>query len=110
MIIKPGVSLLGMRPEIMPAMMVVNEVYALHGHNLVLTSVTDGKHGANSYHYDGLAFDARTNYFKTADQVHCVAEDIRQRLGFPFDVVVEKDHIHIEFDLRKALSKKDPNL
>lgn len=103
MMLKPGVNPLGMRPEIMVAAIVANEVYALQGHNLVITSIVDGKHGKDSYHYKGLAIDARTRYFKNQAEIEAVAKDIRERLGHLYDVVVESDHIHIEFDKSRAL-------
>jgi hypothetical protein len=104
MMLKKGVNPLGMRPEIMIAAIVANEVYALQGHNLVITSITDGKHGDDSYHYKGLAIDIRTHYFASQDEIIQVASAIASRLGFCYDVVIESDHIHVEFDERKAQS------
>lgn len=89
--IKSGVKLAGVRPEIVIAMHVVDSVM---GGKLVITSVVDGVHGVNSLHYVGLAFDMRTR--DTAD-VNKLAKDIRNALGSEYDVVVEKTHIHIEF-------------
>jgi len=63
-----------------------------------ITSVIDGKHRPNSLHYSGLAFDLRTRHLKTEDGVKNVAAEIRGALGREYDVVVEKDHIHIEYD------------
>jgi hypothetical protein len=102
MILKPGVNPKGLRPEILIAVIVANEVWSLHGHNLVITSITDGQHGENSYHYDGLAIDCRTHYFDGIDEIHEVARELRDRLGSLYDVVVEQTHIHIEFDERRA--------
>ncbi len=103
MMLKSGVNPLGMRPEILLAVIVANEVWAVHGHNLVITSITEGQHSENSYHYKGLAIDCRTFYFQDDDEIHAVAEDLRARLGGFFDVVVEATHIHIEMDERRAL-------
>lgn len=102
MMLKQGVNPLGMRPEILIAAIVANEVYAIHGHNLVITSITDGKHGDNSYHYDGLAIDCRTFYFHEKDEIQSVATEIKERLANLYDVIVESDHIHIEFDAARA--------
>ena len=100
--LKHGVKPLGMRPEILIAVIVANEVYAVEGHNLVITSITDGKHSENSYHYKGLAIDLRTNYFNGPDEIIKVASSISNRLGGFYDVVIESDHIHVEFDLARA--------
>lgn len=102
MILKSGVNPKGMRPEILLAVIVANEVYSLHGHNLVITSICDGVHSENSYHYSGLAIDCRTHYFDGRDETHKVANAIKERLGALYDVVVEATHIHIEFDERRA--------
>lgn len=102
MILKGGVNPLGMRPEILLAVLAANEVYATYGHNLVLTSICDGKHSKNSYHYKGLAIDTRTHYFESIEEIYKVADEIRQRLNEFYDVVVEKDHLHIEFDESRA--------
>lgn len=102
MILKQGVNPSGMRSEIMIAAIVANEVYATHGRNLVITSISDGKHSENSYHYKGLAIDCRTHYFSGQDEILQVASAITAHLGFCYDVVVESDHIHIEFDEQRA--------
>lgn len=101
MINKPGVNPLGVKPETVLAVIVANEVYALHGHNLVITSIADGKHGAGSYHGLGWAIDTRTSYFEEGE-ANIVAEEIAERLGDFYDVIVEIDHIHIEFDAKRA--------
>ncbi|HEY9814498.1 MAG TPA: hypothetical protein V6D20_01640 [Candidatus Obscuribacterales bacterium] len=102
MMLKQGVNPLGMRPEILIAAIVANEVYAVQGHNLVITSITDGKHGSDSYHYKGMAIDCRTHYFSGPDEIIKVASSIVARLGSFYDVVIESDHIHIEFDATRA--------
>lgn len=91
-----SVHLSGMRPEILFAIMVVDYVYQSYGEELVITSVVDGHHSSSSLHYAGSAFDARTSYF-TPGIRKSVADDVRSRLGFDFDVVLESDHMHVEF-------------
>ena len=94
--IKPGVSIVGIRPETVVGMVVVDSVYLKHGTELVLTSITEGKHKTYSLHYVGLAMDTRTRDFKKED-LHDVVADLRASLGEEFDVLLEGDHIHIEF-------------
>jgi hypothetical protein len=65
-------------------------------YELVITSVTDGKHSPNSLHYVGYAFDMRTRDLSQVDKKN-LAVDLREALGQEFDVVVEKTHIHVEF-------------
>lgn len=97
---KTGVKVNGLKPEILWAMGIVEDVYQEHGQELVITSCVDGKHSATSLHYIGHAFDARTKCFpekKRTSTVNLVAALIRSKLTKEFDVVVEKTHIHIEF-------------
>jgi hypothetical protein len=77
--------------------MVAHDVYeaAGQGHRFMVTSVTDGKHMVGSFHYRGLAVDLRLPEAHLASKV---AQDLSQALGNEFDVVFEKDHIHIEYD------------
>jgi len=63
---------------------------------LVLTSASEGKHGENSLHYSGKAFDFRTRGL-TTEQQEDWATLCRIRLDAEFDVVLEKDHLHVEW-------------
>lgn len=76
----------------------------------VMTSAADGKHRPRSYHPEGLAWDFRT---RGLEDPAAVAAEIRRILAVrgPFyDVVYgdqkHLDHIHIEFDRRRAESQK----
>lgn len=65
-----------------------------------ITSANDSKHGDASLHYKNLAFDIRI--YNITGKVHHEAELWAERLavalGPEYDVVLEKDHLHIEFD------------
>jgi len=67
---------------------------------LTLTSGTDGVHMAGSRHYRGYALDLRKplKYYKPTDNVEKLAIALRVALGNEFDVVLEKTHIHVEYD------------
>jgi len=73
-----------------------------YGRELVVTSVSDGKHKEGSLHYRGLAFDLRTWHIR---QPQTYANELRERLGKGWDVIVEKTHIHVEYDPRPEVSK-----
>ena len=65
----------------------------------VITSAHDGTHMRKSLHYEGLALDLRTRYFRDKEDKIKFAQELRDRLGDDYDVVVERDHIHVEFDI-----------
>lgn len=63
----------------------------------VITSRFDGLHSENSLHYKGLALDFRTRDL-TFGQQHIWVALCEEALGPHWDVVLEKDHLHVEFD------------
>ena len=81
MLIKAGVDISRLRPEIRKK----------------LTVLSPG-----SLHYANLAIDIRRpkGYALIRDQ-------IKEHLGDDFDVISEKDHIHIEYDPTWPLCRKD---
>jgi len=94
--LKKGVKITGIKPELVLAITVVNDEYTKYGKELVITSIMDGKHSRKSLHYTGCAIDTRTRYFTDLEKL-AIADDIRKRLGHHFDVIVETNHMHIEF-------------
>lgn len=70
---------------------------------MVITSGNDGKHMPGSLHYSNKAIDIRKSNMKNPD--HCWLM-IRKQMGHNIDVVMEKDHIHIEYDLNRFKPKK----
>ena len=96
--LKEGVSVHGLGNEIIVALIVINDVYQSFGHECVITSGTDGTHGYSSEHYKGDAVDIRTNNIKPEEQKSVIAQQIKDRLGNDFDVVLEATHLHCEYD------------
>lgn len=87
------------RPEIERARRMVVDVWKRYGYTVTVTSGEEpyASHATQSLHYQGLAEDYRTRDIapsKLADMV----SDVRSRLGSDYDVVLESDHLHIEFD------------
>ena len=91
--VKAGVTL----PPVLNLAVVMAECFAVEGAQCIITSGTDGKHSANSLHYSGLALDFRTRHV-SVERAQKIAAAARERLGKDYDVVVEGDHIHAEFD------------
>ncbi len=101
--LKPGVRITGIRPEILLAAVAATEVYKAAGHDLTITACLDGKHTTGSLHYAGAAIDIRTRDLPPADVPKVMAQ-IKECVGGDFDVLLETDHIHIEFQPKQAIN------
>ena len=95
--IKKGVKITGLQPEILLAIIEAREVYRELDAELIITSLLDGKHMPKSFHYKGLAVDLRTRHLSNKDKMIATAR-LRLMLGPNYDIVLEKTHLHIEFD------------
>jgi hypothetical protein len=93
---KPG-ALLSTRPEMEYARRVLARVWSAHGYQLTVTSGLDSTHSAQSLHYEGLAEDYRTRDVAPSELPKMIAE-ARAILGADYDVIVESDHLHVEYD------------
>jgi hypothetical protein len=119
MICKRGVDLARVHPVVERALPIMaaarlEAVEALFAADMVVTAgaegqARDGVHAAESLHYPencpgrlGLAVDLRTRDFVDAFAAKLAAE-----LGPAWDVVVERDHIHVERDARRVPLTKD---
>jgi len=103
LLLKPGVRLAGLQPEILLAVIAAERVCAEMGVDCVITACVDGVHQAGSLHYCGLAVDLRRRDFRPGDADKAITR-IKQCLGADYDVVLENDHIHIEFDQKQPLT------
>lgn len=93
---KAGVQAGGMQPEILLALMVVDQQNPTA--ETFVTSICDSspKRKSNSRHKVGQAVDIRLLEVK-AMMDQWVAK-IRYILPLDYDVVLEADHLHVEFD------------
>jgi hypothetical protein len=96
MILKPGVDILGIKPEAMMAVIIAGSVWNKYGQELVLTSVCDSQHSKYSRHNFGFAFDCRTRYF-SKEEKKAVTKELKSALGRHFNVVVHSTHIHCAY-------------
>ena len=101
MILKSGVRVLGMRPELILALIVAETVFNEEDVELVITSAIDGKHSRGSLHYVGAAVDLRTRQL-SKEAVIRVQNRLAASLGLDYDVVLEKTHLHVEFQPKEA--------
>lgn len=99
--LKSDVKVTGLRPELLLAVMVANGVYRQNGHEMTITSLLDGRHSKTSLHYTGCAVDLRIRDLAPST-IEVISDEIRHRLTSDYDVLREPDHIHIEFQPRRA--------
>jgi len=97
--IKKGVNLNGIRPEVLIGVMVADSILPKFGQGCVITSCIDGKHKRSSAHATGRAVDLRTWTLRDKESAVRIMQD---SLGDEFDVILESDHIHLEFDPKKG--------
>lgn len=100
--LKEGVRPIGIRPEVVLAVVVAETVWASFGAHLVITSINDGQHMRKSEHSTGLAFDARTHNLQPEHRAKAAAM-LQEALGPDYDVIHESvgaanEHIHVEYD------------
>jgi len=93
--IKAGVGVSGLRPELVLAVIVVQPILAKYNQELVITSAIDSKHSVGSLHYVGLALDLRT--WNLGNDAGTCVHEMKDSLGGEYDVVLESDHIHLEY-------------
>ena len=90
--IKKGARIRGIRTEILLAALIINGVLE----EFTITEGTGGKHGFRSLHFSGNAIDVRTRHLEESNK-RKVRDIIAARLNEEFDVILEKTHIHVEF-------------
>lgn len=103
--IKNGVDLRGLSPQMAIAYTIATKCYGQY--DCVITSASDGKHGPNSLHYKGCALDLRTRHLN-GQQLQAIYAELKESLGDQFDVVLEADHIHLEYQPKtKSVEPED---
>ena len=91
--LKPGVRIHGIKPEVLFALNVLESIWPTE---LVVTCGMEGKHGRGSLHYVGYAVDVRTRDLEP-EELAALVSVAKDSLGQDFDVVLEKTHLHVEF-------------
>lgn len=86
----------GLHPRLVEALFIADDLHRLAtGKELVITSLRDGKHKTGSKHYSGEAADLRIHYLPRPD---IWSNELAAKVGPDFDVLLEGDHIHVEYD------------
>ncbi|QGH72999.1 MAG: hypothetical protein [Microviridae sp. ctzVR26] len=85
-----------MTPELEKMVQVVDNLLHQYGLHAVITSGNDGYHSLpGSLHYRNQALDFRTYDWPDVKEF---AVRIKALLGPKYDVVVETNHLHIEYE------------
>lgn len=95
--IKAGVRIIGLKPEMIICMMIIEPIMEAYEQELVITSGTEGRHSAKSRHYLGYGLDIRCRDIP-ASQIPEAVIDMQESLGAEFFVLYEGNHIHIQFN------------
>ena len=95
--IKHGVSIKLLQPQILLGYIIVKGIFQKHGYPCMITSGEDGKHSPNSFHYKGQAIDIRSRWVDS-DRRIALLKECQEALGSNYDMVLEKDHYHLEYD------------
>jgi hypothetical protein len=103
--LKPGVRVHGLKPEIVLALIPAHAIWREHGGQLVVTSGVDGTHKRASKHYSGQAVDLRIQGMPQAAQAIAA---LKLALGDDYDVILEaagtpNEHCHLEYDPKEPL-------
>ena len=86
----------GVTPRNLVILAAAANVGAQMDQDVTITSGTDGKHMVGSKHYSGEALDIRLLGERTKEFM----ARLSSRLGSAYQVILEADHIHVEFDPR----------
>lgn len=98
--LKSNIDVRGVQSELLVGLLVAEGVYAEYDVDLIITEITGGHHSKHSVHAFGFAADLRTWNLPAGTDLQEVTDKIQERLNDQYDVVLETDHIHIEFDPR----------
>lgn len=90
-------SIKGIQPEMVAAFPIIESVFQSFSRESILTSGVEGVHKPGSLHPKGLATDWRIWHVPAALQAELVAK-LKKNLGKEFQVILETDHIHCEYD------------
>lgn len=100
---KDGTVNLDVNPAFTQAVPVLKTAWAMLGLDCVVTSGKDGQHSKNSAHYSGNALDLRTwdisKHMTPMAFGYNLAVALKLVCGDGFYVVLDGDHIHLEYSL-----------
>lgn len=94
-LVKEGVVFKEFNEVLLRIIVALSDVFLRHGKTATITSCNDGKHMGTSYHYKNKALDIRIRDLPESMWKQ-YQNDLQTELGAGYQVILEKDHIHIE--------------
>lgn len=99
------IGLQSLKPQILLALVIVDQTMKKFGQEAMITSLNDGKHSRTSLHYDGGGVDIRSQWF---DEPKDVLEACLKALGYSddIDMILENadepnEHFHLEYQPKR---------
>jgi len=102
--LKHGVKIDAISPQIVLAISVADSILRELPAETVVTSCNDAVHRRGSLHNVGQAVDLRTRHIGNV-MAETFTGQLRSALGAQFDVVLESDHIHVEYQPKVAADR-----
>jgi hypothetical protein len=93
--VKNGVVLKEVNDVLLKILDGIDRVFLVHGTIPTITSLNDGTHMKGSLHYKNAAVDLRVIDIPQVEWAG-IRSNLAKILGPMFQVILEKDHIHIE--------------
>ncbi len=98
MLIKAGVDISRLRPEIRKKLPAIEEIILSSGEEFVITSTFKGTHRADSLRPANLAISIQ----RPKDSRYKIMLKLKEYLGPDYDVIRKGDHIRIEYDPKES--------
>lgn len=97
MILETDVVLTGIRPEMIIAIIVIDDIFKKNNEKLTLTSICNyTKEKPYDLHIQGLAIDIK--FPRNPNLTLVFIKLIEKALGRSFRVILEDGHIHVDFN------------
>jgi len=93
-------GLQSLKPQLLLALIIIDQVMKENGQQAVITSLNDAKHSKTSLHYDGGAVDLRSRFFNDPGMILGLC---KEALGDnkDLDMIYHDNHFHLEYQCKR---------
>ena len=94
------IGLQSLKPQLLLALIIVDQIMKENGQQAVITSLNDAKHSKTSIHYNGGAVDLRSRFFNAPELILGLC---KEALGHnpDLDIIYEGNHFHLEYQPKR---------